>query len=284
MKGYKKPSSTQETNKLYDYIFLCFFLGNDFLPHFPSVNIRTNGVDIMLEAYKEVIGKSNQNLTNGKKIYWKNVRKLVKFLAENEYDNLMDEYKIRQKWERRSFKCKTVEEKKDRYLHIPIKNRDIEKYINPYESFWQKRYYESLFNTDETHEFKKEVSVNYMEGLEWVMNYYTKGCIDWRWHYKYNYPPLFNDLLKFIPSFDTVMIEPNKHTNVSPYVQLSYVLPIESLPLIPNNIGEKLLEERGEYYAKQYDIKWAFCKFMWESHLELPHIDLDDLEAFVIKI
>ena len=107
MNGYKKPSSTQETNKLYDYIFLCFFLGNDFLPHFPSVNIRTNGVDIMIEAYKEVIGKTNQNLTNGKKIYWKNGKKLVKFLADNEYDNLMDEYQIRQKWERRSFKCKT---------------------------------------------------------------------------------------------------------------------------------------------------------------------------------
>ena len=80
------------------------------------------------------------------------------------------------------------------------------------------------------------------------------------------------------------MIEPNKHTNVSPYVQLSYVLPIESLPLIPNDIGEKLLKEKREYYTEQYDIKWAFCKFMWESHLELPHIDLDDLEEFVTNI
>ena len=106
MNNFKKPSSIQETNKLYDYIFLCFFLGNDFLPHFPSVNIRTSGIDIMIEAYKEVIGSSNKNLTNGKIIYWKNVRKLVEFLADNEYDNLMSEYKIREKWERRSFPSK----------------------------------------------------------------------------------------------------------------------------------------------------------------------------------
>ena len=283
MNDYKTPNSIQEVNKLYDYIFLCFFLGNDFMPHFPSVNIRTSGIEIMMNAYKEVIGNSNNNLTNGQEIYWNNVKKLVKFLADNEYDNLIKEYKIRNKWEKRCFPCKTEEEKFKRYLHIPIKNRELEKYINPYENFWQKRYYESLFNCDESFDLKKRASLNYMEGLEWVTNYYTKGCIDWRWHYKYNYPPLFKDLFKFIPQWDSVMIQPNTHTNVIPEVQLAYVLPVESLDLISHNIGKKLIEQKNEYYAEQYNINWAFCKFMWESHLELPYIDLDDLEEFVIS-
>ena len=281
MNDYKTPNSIQEVNKLYDYIFLCFFLGNDFMPHFPSVNIRTSGIEIMMNAYKEVIGNSNNNLTNGQEIYWNNVKKLIKFLADNEYDNLIKEYKIRNKWEKRSFPCKTEEEKFKRYLHIPIKNRELEKYINPYENFWQKRYYESLFNCDESFDLKKNISLNYMEGLEWVVNYYTKGCIDWRWHYKYNYPPLFKDLFKFIPQWDSVMIQPNTHTNVIPEVQLAYVLPVESLDLISYDIGKKLIEQKKEYYAEQYNINWAFCKFMWESHLELPYIDLDDLEEFV---
>ena len=133
-------------------------MGNDFLPHFPAMNIRTNGIDIMLEAYKHINKSSNINLTNGKKIYWKNenVYKLVKFLAENEYINLINEYKIRAKWEKRSFSSKTEEDKKNRYLCIPIKNRTLEKYIDPYTSMYlMKRYYEMLFNNSDSSYFKK---------------------------------------------------------------------------------------------------------------------------------
>tara|TARA_B100000927_G_scaffold92432_1_gene74705 strand:+ start:5061 stop:6656 length:1596 start_codon:yes stop_codon:yes gene_type:complete len=280
MNNGKKPSSKQETNKLYDYIFLCFFMGNDFLPHFPSMNIRTNGIDIMLNAYKHISKNEKLNLTNGTKIYWKNVRKLIKFLAENEYNNLMNEYKIREKWEKRSFASKTEEDKKNRYLCIPIKNRTLEKYIDPYSSMWQKRYYEILFNNTDSNYFKKQVSLNYMEGLEWVMNYYTKGCIDWRWTYKYNYPPLLNDLVRFVPSFDSKMIKDNEHSPVSRKVQLSYVLPPESLPLIPN-IGSKLQEEFPHFYEDSPNMIWAYCKYIWEAHLELPHINLEELEEFV---
>ena len=42
----------------------------------------------------------------------------------------------------------------NKYTNIPTKHRELEYYINPYESFWQKRYYEALFNTDETFDFK----------------------------------------------------------------------------------------------------------------------------------
>ena len=72
MNNGEELTTLQQKNRVYDYIFLCFFLGNDFMPHFPSVNIRTGGVDKMLQAYKATIGNTNENLTDGKIIYWKN--------------------------------------------------------------------------------------------------------------------------------------------------------------------------------------------------------------------
>ena len=255
-------------------------MGNDFLPHFPSMNIRTNGIQIMLEAYKYINKDEKRNLTDGKKIYWKNVRKLIKFLGENEHSNLLNEYKIRAKWEKRSFPSKTEDDKKNRYLCIPIKNRDLEKYIDPYKSFWEKRYYEMLFNNTDSNYFKKQVSLNYMEGLEWVMNYYTSGCLDWRWTYKYNYPPLLIDLFRYVPSFDSKMIKENNNKPVTRIVQLSYVLPPESHQLIPD-IGSKLQKEFPQFYEDSPGMIWAYCKYIWESHIMLPHIELEELEDFV---
>ena len=85
----KEPSTLEQKQKVFDYIFLWFMLGNDFLPHFPALNIRTNGMDILLETYRNVLGNSNKNIINNGQIVWKNFRVLVKELANNEEVNII---------------------------------------------------------------------------------------------------------------------------------------------------------------------------------------------------
>ncbi len=67
-----------KTNYMYDYILLCFFLGNDFLPHFPALNIRTSGIHRLLAGYKLVM-KKNTFLTDGNNINWKYLKELIEY-------------------------------------------------------------------------------------------------------------------------------------------------------------------------------------------------------------
>jgi hypothetical protein len=115
----------QKINRVYDYIFLCFFLGNDFMPHFPSVNIRTGGVDKMMNAYKATIGNMDEILTDGKKIYWKNVRKLVQFLANLEEENIKMETKSRDRREKQALPDITPEDKFKKFDSVPQYERAL---------------------------------------------------------------------------------------------------------------------------------------------------------------
>lgn len=281
MNNGEELNTEQQTNRLYDYIFMCFFLGNDFMPHFPSVNIRTGGVDKMLNAYKSVIGNTNENLTDGTKIYWKNVRKLVKFLSEQEENNLKEEMKLRDRREKYKLPEETPEDKYKKFDSIPNYERSLEKYINPYNDNWRERYYKSLFHIDIDEERIKQISINFLEGLEWTMKYYTNGCPDWRWCYNYNYPPLLTDLIHYIPYFDTEFITNQQPKPVSELVQLCYVLPKESLQLLPKDLYDELNTKYNHWYDSDCEFIWAFCKYFWESHVMLPHIDINELEFFV---
>lgn len=274
--------SVSQRNKVYDYIFMGFFLGNDFMPHFPSINIRTGGVDKMMNAYKATIGP-DENLTDGKTIYWNNVRKLIKFLAALEEQHFMAEQKSRNYREGKTMPQNTPEEKFKRFDSTPIYERELEKYINPFKPFWQSRYYRALFDihSDSNEEQRKDIATNYLQGLEWTMKYYTTGCPDWRWRYKYNYPPLLEDLIKHVPVFGCEFVAEKPPAPVEDLVQLCYVLPRDNLNLLPAKLVKELLHKHDHWYKGNCDFVWAYCRYFWEAHVEMNEIDIDELEQFI---
>jgi 5'-3' exoribonuclease 1 len=281
MNNGNELTTEQQKNRIYDYILICFFLGNDFMPHFPALNIRTGGVDKMIQSYKATIGGTNDNLTDGKKIIWKNVRKMVQFLAENELDFLKQEHKIRDRKEKHKLPDRTPEEKLNNFNNVPTFERAVEKFINPYKDNWQVRYYKSLFDVEIDEDRRRQICVNYLEGLEWTMKYYTTGCPDWRWCYNYSYPPLLCDLIKYVPFFDTEFVPFKPENPVTELVQLCYVLPRQSLQFLPEKLYKSLIREKLHWYGTDCEFHWAYCKYFWEAHPNLPHIDVGELETFV---
>ena len=320
------PKDTTDTNRITDYILMCFLLGNDFMPHFPALNIRTVGIDILLNVYRETLGKTNKYLTEGNKIVWKNVHEFIEHIAKQEDTLLTEEHKKRDKFarrfgdsvggggnnnmrdnrfERNAFNRelnKNQNQKHDKkvlhdteevlgeganiqqmddLLMLPMKERSVEKYINPFAKDWEYRYYKALFDIEITDDRRKQICVNYLEGLEWTFHYYMAGCIDWKWCYNYHYAPLFKDLVKYIPHMDTQFLKHKEKDPIEDLVQLCYVLPKQNLNLLPVEVNIVLLQRLGHLYGDDYEFKWAYCRYFWESHAELPRLHIETLEDVV---
>ncbi len=269
-------------NIIQDYIVLCFFLGNDFMPHFPTLNIRRNGIDILMESYNKCkMDDSDFSLTSGKEIVWKNIKYLLELISKEENSLLINETKYRDKMQKRRFPCNTPEEKEQKLLNIPIIDRIKETYINPEEKGWEDRYYDICLHMKRDNIRLNQLCTNYMEALEWTYKYYRYGCQDWEWKYDYNYPPLLCDLIKFIPYFETIFIKKKEKNPIHHYIQLSYVLPPTSHEFLPNNIVKKI-QHVQECFPEDITLEYTYCRYLWEAHLNIPDVNLNKLKEILI--
>lgn len=258
----------EEKVAINDFIFMCFMVGNDFLPHIPSIEIIEDGIELMIDIYRTV-GENCGHLTkinrNKRVVFNKDALKL--FLETVG------------KFEKNNFENKLA--KKASFFPDPLMTKyssnsesgkwkiDLEGYIDEYNlnSF-------SNNKNDPASLDMECVSHSYIQGLQWVLTYYTTGCPSWKWYFPHQYAPTASTLVKHLDTFTPCKY--GKTSPSSPFQQLLSVLPPKSSHLIPSPLN--LLLEHDTSPLKKYCpdhlvIDLAGKRKEWEGITLLPMVD-----------
>jgi 5'-3' exoribonuclease 2 len=67
-----------------DWVFMCFFVGNDFLPHLPSLEIREGAISTLSLLWKSTMPMIGGYMTHNGEVDLKRVQVLVTELGKNE--------------------------------------------------------------------------------------------------------------------------------------------------------------------------------------------------------
>ena len=223
---------------IHDYVMLTLFLGNDFMPHFPALNLRSNGMELLLKCYQQL----QLPLFHGQ-VQWKNVRTFIELVSTYEKESIVKNFLFRKRF---IPDTSTLEKQVN---NIPMIQMKKELYINPTQPGWEKRYYETLCPEEMT-----TVCRDFVHMLEWNMLYYTTGCPNGSIYYPWAYPPLLCDLKNHIPEVSTLEYNESKWTETQ---LLKFVLPSSYYRFM----GEVDTE------TKLPQLEWSYCRYLWESHV-----------------
>ncbi|ORC93002.1 putative 5-3 exonuclease XRNA [Trypanosoma theileri] len=303
-----------------DFVFLCFFVGNDFLPHVPLISIKTKGIELLLDHYVRSF-ETHSYLTNKGEVNYNTLSKFLRSFVQNFMVTLKREYggvlrakerakvnveeRIKRSEEElngiyKSFdsKCSDVQEISDaahKILLSILKERtrlvaDKQPLGFSYvDDNHRDGYYENKFgwNPENREEFEENIKLccaEYLRGTQWVMRYYTTGCPSWDWYYPFHYAPLLQDLAQFT---DVVNVEMSLGTPRHPVVQLLAVLPRLSVHALPEELHEAVKDPAsvlGAFYPDKVDVDFSEAYFSYQGVLRLPFIDSVQLQLACQKI
>lgn len=153
---------------------------------------------------------------------------------------------------------------------------------------WKDKYYNSKlgFSYNDTEKLT-ELCQNYVEGLQWVLYYYYKGCPSWGWYFRHHYAPRISDLTKGLDQ----IIKFNKGTPFTPFQQLMAVLPERSKNLIPAALRPLMFDEHSpirDFYPKEVELDKNGKTADWEAVVLLSFVDeqrlIDAMAPYLLKL
>jgi 5'-3' exonuclease len=259
---------------IYDFILLCFFLGNDFLPHTLSLDIATGGIEILLDVYPRIA------MNNGHFVYKKdgllclNTKSLHSFF----YSLSLKENQLLEQKVKENIKYPDTILLSNTKITILQDGRQ-ESQLNFCK--YREEYYSMKLKNIEI----SDVCHEYFKGLLFVLRYYIDEIPDWHWMYPFHYPPFFTDMYRYIQSFDGET-KFNKHQPLTPFEQLLAVLPPQSKNLLPESC-KKLMEPDSEiydFYPSCFKIDMEGKRSDWEGYPILPFVNVSRLQAAFEKV
>ncbi|CAG9801172.1 unnamed protein product [Chironomus riparius] len=98
-----------------DWVFMCFFVGNDFLPHLPSLEIRENAIDRLIHLYKKCVYKTGGYLTDSGDVALERVEMIMRDLGEVEDEIFRDRQKNEERMKARNKRQKMERERRPNF-------------------------------------------------------------------------------------------------------------------------------------------------------------------------
>ena len=252
---------------------MCSILGNDFIPHILNLNIKTGGLDKLINI-TEIAIRSNGSLVENGKISQATLTEIFNKISENEDTEIISYINTDIQRHPRDFTLKSQE--------YAIKNKDpvlFDMYNNSKK--WRYYYYKRLFNININNDsaYISNASNNYIKGIYWTYNYYKKMELDYTWYYPYNYPPTTKDISNYLK---VNIINPIKlkGTFLEPKYQLLLILPIFSIKLIDKSLQKYMTDITmglKHLYPTEYQIQTLFKTHLWECCPILPMIDIEKI-------
>ncbi|KAH8102814.1 exoribonuclease 2 [Phellopilus nigrolimitatus] len=149
--------------------------------------------------------------------------------------------------------------------------------VKLWEPGYKERYYRQKFGIELSDtEFRKKVTISYIEGMAWVLQYYYQGTPSWQWYYPYHFAPFaadFSEISKMDIKF--TVGQPFK-----PFEQLMGVFPPASRHLIPETFHSLMLDSDSpiiDFYPESFEIDMNGKKMEWQGVALLPFLDQDRL-------
>lgn len=259
----------QESNKKFnknvaitDFVFMCFLVGNDFLPNIPCLAILEGGIDSMIDVYKNVCGEYG-HLTLQKKVIGNmlNLESLEVFVGTlAQYENGLLQEKV---------------DKLSQFIEDPLLKKHTDHGKLDFDSYKESFYATKLANCN-----KEDLSLQYIEGLNWVINYYKLGIPSWKWYYPYFYAPFLTELVQSIKNYKYKKTIDNPINNV---VQLISVLPQVSHNLLPHPYNKIVMKEMRQYYPSEFEVDCSGKRKEWEGIVLVCMVDIDKVEKVFDK-